>query len=126
MARALTTIASITIVSALLAHSLSAHPAWGIVVDRNNQIYFSDIETVWRIDAQGKLTVFRAGVSETGFAIGADRAIFLSRYRQLVNHFNWSQLQRIERELRLRLALEEKSQRPLIVRSERCARDHCE
>jgi hypothetical protein len=65
MARALTTIASITIVSALLAHSLSAHPAWGIVVDRNNQIYFSDIETVWKIDAQGKLTVLRAGVSGT-------------------------------------------------------------
>lgn len=45
------------------AVSVSAHPAWGIAVDRNNQIYFSDIETIWRIDAQGKLTVFRAGVS---------------------------------------------------------------
>ncbi len=49
----------------LLASSVSAHPAWGIVVDRNNQIYFSDIETVWKIDAQGKLTIFRAGVSGT-------------------------------------------------------------
>jgi hypothetical protein len=47
----------------LSADIVSAHPAWGIVIDRNNQIYFSDIETVWKIDAQGKLTVFRAGVS---------------------------------------------------------------
>jgi hypothetical protein len=45
-----------------LAAGVSAHPAWGIVVDRNNQIYFSDLETIWKIDAQGKLTVFRAGV----------------------------------------------------------------
>jgi hypothetical protein len=42
---------------------VSAHPAWGIVVDRNNQIYFSDLETIWKIDAQGKPSVFRAGVS---------------------------------------------------------------
>jgi sugar lactone lactonase YvrE len=41
-----------------------AHPAWGIVVDRSNQIYFSDLETIWKIDAQGKLSVFRAGVSD--------------------------------------------------------------
>jgi hypothetical protein len=39
-----------------------AHPAWGIVVDRDNQVYFSDLETIWKIDAQGKLAVFRAGV----------------------------------------------------------------
>jgi hypothetical protein len=47
----------------LLANKVSAHPAWGIVVDRNNQIYFSDLETIWKIDARGKLAVFRAGVS---------------------------------------------------------------
>jgi hypothetical protein len=66
MTRALiTTIAAITMLWVLLPDSVPAHPAWGIVVDRNDQIYFSDIETVWRIDAQGKLTVFRAGVSGT-------------------------------------------------------------
>jgi sugar lactone lactonase YvrE len=66
MRRALiTTIAVITMLWVLLPGSVPAHPAWGIVVDRNNQIYFSDIETVWKIDAQGKLTVFRAGVSGT-------------------------------------------------------------
>ena len=47
----------------LCAESASAHPAWGIVVDRQNQIYFSDLETIWRIDAEGKLKVFRPGVS---------------------------------------------------------------
>ena len=64
MTRALViTITAIVTLCVLPADSVSAHPAWGIVVDRNNQIYFSDIETIWKIDAQGKLTTFRAGVS---------------------------------------------------------------
>jgi hypothetical protein len=37
----------------------SAHPAWGIAVDRLGQVYFSDLKTIWKIDAQGKLSVFR-------------------------------------------------------------------
>lgn len=58
----------LTLISIITACTLTtgqawAHPAWGIVVDRDNQIYFSDLETIWKIDAQGKLTVFRAGVS---------------------------------------------------------------
>jgi hypothetical protein len=40
-----------------------SHPAWGIVVDTNGQIYFSDLETIYKIDSQGKLSIFRAGVS---------------------------------------------------------------
>ena len=64
MTRALIiTITAIISMCVLLADSVSSHPAWGIVVDRNNQIYFSDLETIWKIDALGKLTVFRAGVS---------------------------------------------------------------
>jgi sugar lactone lactonase YvrE len=64
MTRALViTITAIIMLCVCVTDSVSAHPAWGIVVDRNNQIYFSDIETIWKIDAQGKLTVFRAGVS---------------------------------------------------------------
>ena len=64
MTRALIiTVVAIIAVCVLRADNVSAHPAWGIVVDRNNQIYFSDLETIWKIDAQGKLTVFRAGVS---------------------------------------------------------------
>jgi len=39
-----------------------AHPASGIVVDSKGNIYFSDLETVWRVDTAGKLTPFREGV----------------------------------------------------------------
>jgi hypothetical protein len=76
------TITAIIMLCTLLAGGVSAHPAWGIVVDRNNQIYFSDLETIWKIDARGRLTVFRAGVSgrhihelaidESGNLYGAD------------------------------------------------------
>lgn len=38
-----------------------AHPASGIVVDRAGNVYFSDLETIWKFSAEGKLTVFRAG-----------------------------------------------------------------
>jgi sugar lactone lactonase YvrE len=44
-----------------LASSASAHPATGIVVDRAGNVYFSDLETVWKISTEGKLTVFLAG-----------------------------------------------------------------
>jgi len=47
----------------LLADSALAHPAWGIVVDSQGQIYFSDIEAVWKIDRQENVSVFRAGLS---------------------------------------------------------------
>jgi DNA-binding beta-propeller fold protein YncE len=39
-----------------------AHPASGIVVDRSGNIYFSDLETVWKLDTRGQLTVFRSGM----------------------------------------------------------------
>lgn len=38
-----------------------AHPATGVVVDTAGNIYFSDLETIWKINTQGKLEVFRAG-----------------------------------------------------------------
>ena len=47
----------------ILAVEAQAHPASGIVVDRGGQVYFSDLETVWKIDTQGKLSVFRPGIS---------------------------------------------------------------
>lgn len=40
-----------------------AHPAWGIVVDPRGEIFFSDLETIWRIDSDGRLSVARPGVS---------------------------------------------------------------
>lgn len=47
----------------LLSEPAPAHPATGIVIDRGGNIYFSDLETIWKIDKEGKLSVFRAGVS---------------------------------------------------------------
>jgi len=46
----------------IFAGNVRAHPPWSIAVDRSGQIYFSDLETIWRIDVQGKLSVLRAGV----------------------------------------------------------------
>ena len=43
------------------AATASAHPASGIVVDRTGNVYFSDLETIWRFSVEGKLTVFRPG-----------------------------------------------------------------
>lgn len=59
--RALVTTIAIVAMCVLLVAEAQAHPAWGIVVDRHGQVYFSDLKTVWKIDAQGKLSVFRAG-----------------------------------------------------------------
>lgn len=66
----------------VFSQTATAHPATGIVVDRQGIIYFSDLETVWRLDTKGKLAVFRAGVSgrhvheltidEDGSVYGAD------------------------------------------------------
>jgi sugar lactone lactonase YvrE len=44
-----------------LATSAAAHPATGIVVDRAGNVYFSDLETIWKISTDGKLTVFLPG-----------------------------------------------------------------
>ena len=47
----------------LLAVTVVAHPPTGIVLDRAGNIYFSDLETIWKLDTSGKLSVFRPGVS---------------------------------------------------------------
>lgn len=62
MTRALVlTVTTALAVCIFLASEAQAHPAWGIAVDRQGQVYFSDLKTIWKIDAQGKLSVFRAG-----------------------------------------------------------------
>jgi len=48
---------------ALPTDKAEAHPATGIVVDRKGQVYFSDLETVWKLGTEGKLSVFRPGVN---------------------------------------------------------------
>lgn len=76
-----TTVLAFVAVTALLAADVQAHPAWGIAVDPQGQVYFSDLKTIWKIDAHGKLSVFRAGddrhthdlnIDEAGNLYGAD------------------------------------------------------
>jgi len=47
----------------ILTTAALGHPATGIVVDRKGQVYFSDLETIWKLDPNRKLSVFRPGVS---------------------------------------------------------------
>ncbi len=78
-----TTVLAFIAVCVLLDVKVQAHPAWGIVVDRQGQVYFSDLVTVWKIDAQGRVSVFRAGgdrhthdlnIDEAGNLYGADNS----------------------------------------------------
>jgi len=43
--------------------SANAHPPTGIVVDKAGNVYFTDLETVWKLDTSGALRVFRSGVA---------------------------------------------------------------
>src|SRR2546423_12737965 len=38
-----------------LCATSSAHPASGIVLDHRGNVFFSDLETIWKIDTNGKL-----------------------------------------------------------------------
>src|SRR6185503_3043361 len=49
-------------VLAVGALAAMAHPPWGIVVSSTGVVYFSDLETVWKIDRAGNVSVFRASV----------------------------------------------------------------
>ncbi len=51
--------ASVSVISAVNA---LAHPSLVIVVSSTGIVYFSDLETVWKIDRDGNVSVFRAGV----------------------------------------------------------------
>ncbi len=84
MKRALAIIISaIVMVCIFLITDARAHPAWGIAVDRQGQVYFSDLVKVWKIDAQGKLSVIRDGgdshthdlnIDEAGNLYGAENS----------------------------------------------------
>jgi hypothetical protein len=53
------------VIMAFLAVGAAAamgHPPWGIVVSSTGIVYFSDLETVWKIDSAGNVSVFRASV----------------------------------------------------------------
>lgn len=48
---------------AALATDALAHPPWGIAADGRGLVYFSALETVWKIDERGRLSPFRPGVA---------------------------------------------------------------
>jgi hypothetical protein len=39
------------------AMAASAHPGWGIVVDRQGNVYYTDLKQVWRIRVDGRKEV---------------------------------------------------------------------
>lgn len=41
---------------------VQAHPPTGIVVDRSGNVYFSDLETIWKFSVDGKLIIIRSGL----------------------------------------------------------------
>lgn len=62
-----------------LALHVSAHPAWGIVVDSQKRIVFSDIgqNAVWRIETDGRLTRLASGIHSHDLWIDvADDALY--------------------------------------------------
>lgn len=64
LASAFPSVLRFVVIMAFLAVGASAamaHPPWGIVVSSTGIVYFSDLETVWKIDRDGKKSVFRAG-----------------------------------------------------------------
>ncbi|MBF9143585.1 Vgb family protein [Hymenobacter properus] len=46
----------------LAAATAQAHPGWGIVLDRQGNVYYTDLENVWRLDAAGHKTIAVAHV----------------------------------------------------------------
>ena len=56
------TLAPMVVIS--LALQVSAHPAWGIVVDSQKRIVFTDVEqnAVWRVETDGRLTRLASGI----------------------------------------------------------------
>ena len=60
------------------AENVWAHEGWGIVVDRQGHIYFSDIptNTIWRITREGKLEAFLSNKHSHALVLGEDGSIY--------------------------------------------------
>jgi len=60
------------------AQTALAHEGWGIVVDRQGQIYFADIpmNTIWRINRQGKLEAFLRDKHSHALVLAEDGSIY--------------------------------------------------
>ena len=60
------------------AENVRAHEGWGIVVDRQGQIYFTDIptNTIWRITREGNLEAFLSNKHSHALVLGDDGSIY--------------------------------------------------
>lgn len=77
--RSITIIALAVFAQCLLCgETVRAHEGWGIVVDRQGQIYFSDIptNTIWRITREGKLEAFLSNKHSHALVLGEDGSIY--------------------------------------------------
>lgn len=66
------------------AQTVGAHEGWGIVVDRQGQIYFSDIptQTIWRITREGKLEAFLRNKHSHALVLGEDGSVYCTHEHQ--------------------------------------------
>jgi hypothetical protein len=85
-----------------------AHPPYALVADPQGNVYFSDLETVWRLSPDGQLSLFRPHVPQThvhALALAQDGAIVgdQNRYDPAADRFYsglWRRsLQGVERPL---------------------------
>ncbi|HLG14685.1 MAG TPA: hypothetical protein VJH03_09330 [Blastocatellia bacterium] len=62
----------------IFSASAAAHPGWGIVLDRQGQVYFGDVEqnTIWRINKQGKLEALATGKHSHSLFLAEDGTVF--------------------------------------------------
>ena len=55
----------VALVLLVIAPAAAAHPPYGIAADPRENVYFSDLERVWRLGADGKLLLFRRQTPNT-------------------------------------------------------------
>jgi sugar lactone lactonase YvrE len=73
----------ITVLALVVAQGdyASAHPAWGIAVDRQGRVHFADVDHgnhIWRIDGPGKLTSVVAGRHSHDLSLDGAGNLFVS------------------------------------------------
>ncbi len=58
-----------------------AHPANGIAIDRNGNVYFADVAktTIWKLDADGKLTAYVENSWTHGIQLETDGTLYYER-----------------------------------------------
>lgn len=53
-----TALISLLFICLFFTSEVLAHPSWAIVVDDKNQVYVSDLAKIWKLDSNGKVSIF--------------------------------------------------------------------